>query len=123
MENTYKIGNQGAKRKGFFAMIDGVLGLEKLFQNGVPIQLFPKVVFITALVVFYIGLTHQNENKIRRVNKLEKQVEDLRADYTTLKADYMFDSKQSEVAKKVKKMGLKESTEPPFKIEYQKGEY
>jgi hypothetical protein len=43
-------------------------------------------------------------------------VEDLRADYTTLKSDVMFASKQSEVARRVKPLGLKESLNPPFKI-------
>ena len=35
----------------------------------------------------------------------------------------MFASKQSEVAKKVKKIGLQESEKPPFKIVVEKGEY
>jgi hypothetical protein len=35
----------------------------------------------------------------------------------------MFASKQSEVAKKVKELELKESLTPPFKIEVEEGEY
>jgi hypothetical protein len=35
----------------------------------------------------------------------------------------MFASKQSEVAKRVKKLGLVESQEPPFKIVIEEGEY
>jgi hypothetical protein len=54
---------------------------------------------------------------------MQAEVEDLRADYTTLKADLMFASKQSEVAKKVKIYGLKESLTPPFKVVVEKGEY
>ncbi|MFM8741301.1 MAG: FtsL-like putative cell division protein, partial [Cytophagales bacterium] len=42
--------------------------------------------------------------------------EDLRADFTTLKSDVMFASKQSEVARRVKSMGLVESLTPPYKI-------
>jgi outer membrane murein-binding lipoprotein Lpp len=34
----------------------------------------------------------------RKIDKLQTEVEDLRADYTTLKADIMYASKQSEVA-------------------------
>jgi len=69
-----------------------------------------------ALGILYIGNGHYAENVIRRINTAQKQVQDLRADYHTLKADYMFDSKQSEVASKVKKSGLHESSEPPVKI-------
>jgi hypothetical protein len=50
-------------------------------------------------------------------------VEDLRADFTTLKADVMFSSKQSEVARRVKPLGLKESVKPPYKIIVEDGEY
>ena len=69
-----------------------------------------------ALGILYIGNGHHAENTIRKINEAQKQVEDLRADFHTLKADYMFNSKQSEVASKVKESGLRESTEPPLKI-------
>jgi hypothetical protein len=122
MENTYKIGPENKKRS-FFSLLEETVRLDRWFSAGIPVELFPKVLFTTALVILYIGLTHSNENKIRNINKLEKQVEDLRADYTTLKADYMFSSKQSEVAKAVEGLGLKETVEPPNKIVVREGEY
>jgi hypothetical protein len=54
---------------------------------------------------------------------MQAEVEDLRADYTTMKADLMFASKQSEVAKKVQLYGLRETLQPPFKLVVKKGEY
>ena len=54
---------------------------------------------------------------------MEAEVEDLRADFTTLKSEYMFASKQSEVARKVKKIGLQESRIPPYKIVVNEEEY
>jgi hypothetical protein len=54
---------------------------------------------------------------------LENEVEDLRADVTTLEAEYMFSSKQSEVAKNVKTLGLEESKQPPYKIVIDESEY
>jgi hypothetical protein len=74
-------------------------------------------------VYFYIGNSHYAEKTIRKIDKVKKEVSDLRADYTTLKADYMYASKQSEVAKKVAKIELYESMQPPSKIEIVKGEY
>ncbi len=76
-----------------------------------------------ALSLFYIGNTHYAEKTVRRINHVQTEVEDLRADYTTMKSDLMFASKQSEVARKVKEFGLKESLTPPYKIVVEKGEY
>jgi hypothetical protein len=76
-----------------------------------------------ALGLIYISNTHYAEKTVRHINSIQAEVEDLRADYTTLKADLMFASKQSEVARKVQPLGLKESLTPPYKIEVEEGEY
>jgi len=76
-----------------------------------------------ALGLLYISNTHYAEKTVRKINSIQAEVEDLRADYTTLKADLMFASKQSEVARKVNAFGLKESLKPPYKIEVKEGEY
>ena len=60
------------------------------------------------LGVFYVWNSHYAEKGTREIDKLEDEVEDLRADVTTLEADYMFSSKQSEVAKSVEPLGLVE---------------
>ena len=75
------------------------------------------------LSLVYISNTHYAEKTTRAINKSQSEVEDLRADFTTLKADVMFASKQSEVARRVKSLGLKESVKPPFKIIVEEGEY
>jgi hypothetical protein len=75
------------------------------------------------LAILYISNTHYAEKTVRDINAIQAEVEDMRADYTTLKADLMFASKQSEVARKVKDFGLKESLTPPYKIVVEKGEY
>jgi hypothetical protein len=115
MENTFRI-KQENNRRGIFGILEETVRIDRWFSSGIPVEVFPKVIFSTALIILYIGLTHSNENKIRTINRLEKEVEDLRADYTTLKADYMFASKQSEVAKKVRAFGLIETIDPPQKI-------
>ena len=75
------------------------------------------------LSLIYISNTHYAEKTTRAINKAQSEVEDLRADFTTLKADVMFASKQSEVARRVKSLGLKESVKPPYKIIVREGEY
>ena len=119
--NTYKSkkrsrGNRSKNRFSLFKLIESRLKIEDLSVKQVSGAYLPQILFLMALGIIYIGNGHYAENAIRRINTAQKQVEDLRADYHTLKADYMFNSKQSEVASKVKKSGLRESSEPPIKI-------
>jgi hypothetical protein len=99
-----------------FSGIESRLKLENYFEEGFPVQYLPKILFVMFLGLLYISNTHYAEKTVRRIDHVQSEVEDLRADYTTLKSDLMFASKQSEVARKVKAMGLKESLKPPTKI-------
>lgn len=92
-------------------------------ETGLPVKHLPKVAFALVLGIFYVWNSHYAEKANRNIKKLETEVDDLRADVTTLEADYMYSSKQSEVAKNVKKLGLEESKEPPYKIVVDKSEY
>ena len=109
--------------KNLFKSIESKLRLDQVFKNGLPVQYLPYVLYISIILVLYIGNAHYAERTIRRIDKLKTEVEDLRADYTTLKAELMYASKQSEVAKKVKMLGLEESKRPPYKIIIKEGEY
>ncbi|HOX83406.1 MAG TPA: FtsL-like putative cell division protein [Chryseolinea sp.] len=126
-ENKFKInpikstGNSSGA--GFFSGIEKRLKLESYFEEGFPTQHLPKILFAMLLSLLYISNTHYAEKTVREINSIHAEVEDLRADYTTLKSDLMFASKQSEVARKVKALGLKESLRPPYKISVEKGEY
>jgi hypothetical protein len=106
-----------------FSGLEKKLKLESYFEEGFPVQHVPKIAFVMALGLFYIGNTHYAEKTVRKINNMQAEVEDLRADYTTMKSDLMFASKQSEVARKVSAFGLEESSEPPIKIVVEKGEY
>ena len=125
-ENKFKIGIKRVgkgKGKSLFSGLEKKIKLENYFEEGFPVEYLPKILFIVVLSLFYIGNTHYAEKTVRRINQMQAEVEDLRADYTTLKSDLMFASKQSELARKVKTLGLKESLTPPFKIVIEEGEY
>ena len=79
-------------------------------------QMLPFIVFIGFLTMLYIGNRHLAEKSIREINKLSKEVKELSWDFKTIKADLMLKSTQSEVAKKVDTLGLKEPVTPPMKI-------
>lgn len=125
-ENKFKIGRSKSEQgsgRSLFSLLEKRVKLETYFEEGFPVKYLPKILFVLFLSLIYISNTHYSEKTLRKINKLQTDVEDVRADYTTLKADLMFASKQSEVARRVKVLGLKESNKPPFKIEVEKGEY
>jgi Bacteriodetes cell division protein (FtsL-like) len=106
-----------------FSGFEKRLRLETYFEEGFPVKHLSKILFGMFLSLVYISNTHYADKTTREINKAQSEVEDLRADFTTLKADVMFASKQSEVARRVKTIGLKESVKPPFKIVVAAGEY
>ena len=110
-------------KESIFSRTEKFLRLDSAFETGLPVRYLPHVLFITAIGIFYIGNSHYAEKTIRNIDRLKTEVEDLRAEYTTLKANQMLGEKQSEVAKKVGNLGLKESLLPPKKIVVKKGEY
>lgn len=115
--NNYKVKRKIKSPGGtLFKVIEEWFKLEDFSIIQISGAYLPQVLFLMALGILYIGNGHYAENTLRKISAIQKQVEDLRADYLTLKADYMFDSKQSEVAAKVKRQGLLESSEPPLKI-------
>ena len=126
IENKFKINPKKAASRPGVSMFSGIerrLRLETYFEEGFPVKYLPKILFVMALGLLYISNTHYSEKTVRKISTVQAEVEDLRADYTTLKSDLMFASKQSEVARKVKPMGLKESLKPPYKVEVEEGEY
>jgi hypothetical protein len=132
MDNKFRIepekGNQTrvkpkAKSGSFFSGIEKKLQLESYLEEGFPVQYLPKIFFVMLLGIIYIGNTHSADRTVRAINKMQSEVEDMRAEYTTLKAEVMFASKQSEVARRAKDLGLRESLKPPFKIVVDKSEY
>jgi hypothetical protein len=128
-ENKFKVGlktstaTTAGNGTSVFSGLEKKLKLETYFEEGFPVQYVPKILFVMVLGLLYIGNTHHAEKTVRKINNIQEEVEDLRADYTTLKSDLMFSSKQSEVARKVKAFGLKESLTPPHKVLVEKGEY
>ncbi len=123
-ENRFRVReNEKPKGKGFFGFLSAKLRLSQSWNSQLPVKHLPKVAFTVLLGVFYVWNNHYAERTVREIDKLEDEVEDLRANVTTLEANYMYSSKQSEVAKKVKALGLEESMEPPAKIIVEGNEY
>jgi hypothetical protein len=122
-ENTYrksegsKTARKKAGRKTVFQMLESSLRLNKILSSGLPMGQIPKILFVMGILIFYIANTHYADKIVRKTTRIKIEVDEFRADYTTMKADLMYKSKQSEVAKRVEILGLEESLTPPYKIE------
>ncbi len=97
-------------------------GLSSVFSgtfltNEKTLKHLPFIVFLTIIAVFYIANGYYADDKIREVNRISNQLKELRSEYISTKSDLMFASKQSEVARSVEELGLKEPVVPPIKIE------
>ncbi len=125
-QNTFKsklkIGSRpkGSSRKTIFTWIEEKWDVTGILGEGVPVQLVPPVGFVAFIALIYIWSNHRAENMVRKIEKAQQEVGDLRADVTTLEAEIMLSSMQSEVAKRVAAQGLFELNQPPIKIEVEK---
>ncbi len=80
------------------------------------IKHLPFLLFLAFLAIIYIGNSYYAEKNIRKIEKLQKEVKELRYEYITNKSKLMQSSRQSMVAKSLENKGIKESTVPPNKI-------
>ncbi|MFY0252360.1 FtsL-like putative cell division protein [Chitinophaga sp. 30R24] len=80
------------------------------------VQNMPFIGFLSVLALLYIANSHLAEKKIRRINKLGKEIKELKWEYINVKSELMFRSKMSEVSKSVEPLGLKQLSSPPQKI-------
>lgn len=77
------------------------------------VKQIPFFLFLALLAVIYIYNGHYADKTIRNINRTTKEVKELQHEYKTVQSEMMFRSKQSELAKAVEPLGLKELTTPP----------
>ncbi len=105
-ENTYKRKKISPQLPGWKAPLDW----NPLSRADQATRYVPHILFLAFLGLLYIGNAHYGEKMIREITHLEAEVETLRADHTTLKAEFdQVVGKQSEIAEQAKEMGLIES--------------
>ncbi len=76
----------------------------------------PFFLFAAMLTVLYIANGHYADKTVRKINSTAKRVKEMEYEFKTVKRDVIFRSKESELAKAVEPLGLKELTAPPIKI-------
>jgi hypothetical protein len=105
------------RKKGVLAK-----GLSKIFGGSFlsddrAVQHVPFVLFLGLIAILYIANGYYADDKIREENKTKNEIKELRTQYISSKSDLMFESKQSQVAKAVLPLGLKEPVVAPMIIE------
>ncbi|MBC7904741.1 MAG: hypothetical protein H7Y27_15050 [Gemmatimonadaceae bacterium] len=87
---------------------------KRLFNYQWIVKNVPYFLFLSVLAVVYIYNGHYSDKTIKNINRTNKELKELQYEYKSLKSEVMFRSKQSELAKAVEPLGLKELTTPPI---------
>ena len=109
-EKKKKKGNNNAARSA-----QNILGGTFLTRERTAKHL-PFLLFLAFVAIIYIGNSYYAEKNIRKIERLQKQLKEMRYEYITNKSHVMHSSRQSQVATSLKDKGIKESTVPPNKI-------
>jgi hypothetical protein len=99
--------------------IQEFLGGEYLSRESV-VRSVPYILYVAMLGLIYISNTYDAEKTVKEIERTKLQLKELRYQYITAKSNLMFYGKQTEIAKRAVKYGLKETIIPPYKIFYLK---
>jgi hypothetical protein len=97
--------------KGTQSVLDGTILTKKKVVKSLPFMFY-----LTFLVILYIANQYYSEKKIIEIEKVKKEMKELRSEYITTKSILMNINRQSEILKKAELYGIKESLIPPHKI-------
>jgi hypothetical protein len=86
------------------------------FDRKAVMSFMPYLFFMFLLALVYIGNSYYAEKTIRDIDRTEKEIRELRAEFITARSELMYRSKLTEVASAIQVKGVKESTVAPRKI-------
>lgn len=87
-----------------------------IFNRNQVVKMMPYILFLTVLILFYIGNSYYAERTIREINKIKNEVKEKHAEFISTSSELSYRTIQSEVAKTVAPLNIEESTEPQKKI-------
>ena len=77
---------------------------------------WPYVIFLVCLGILLIANNYVSEKIIRETNRVNRELRELRTEHLATLSEYLTKSQQSEIAKKLESIGIKESRVPPTRI-------
>ncbi len=115
-QNEYKNTKQSAfRRRGWGRLFAGMLDGSLLIKN-TPSSAIRFILYLSGLSLFLIFNAYYAEKKAREANRLQREMTEWRIRYIETKSEYMFMTKQSELARQLKGRGFIQSTGPPVTI-------
>jgi hypothetical protein len=100
-----------AKRFKIQHVLDGsIITQDKILQR------WPYVIFLVGLAILLIANNYASEKTIRQTNAVKKELKELQTEHLSTLSEFLKKSQQSEIAKKLDDIGIKESVVPPKKI-------
>ncbi len=87
-----------------------------IFNRNQVVKMMPFILFITVLILFYIGNSYYAERTIREINSVKNEMKEKRAEFISTSSELSFKTKQSEVAKTIAPNNIREAVEPQKKI-------
>lgn len=114
--------SNGTARKvtrSFFEVINGnVLTREYVVRN------IPFLVFLTFLMLTYIGLGYYGSSRLRKIENLKSEIIELKSEYLSTSTELNMVSGQKQIADSTAAMGLSEKRDhPPRVIQVDKKQY
>ena len=91
-------------------------GRRMLRYNKWIVKNIPFYFFISALALIYIANGHYADKTMRKIGVTEKHLKEMEYEFKTIKQGVIFRSKESELAKALAPLGLKELLIPPLRI-------
>ena len=96
-----------------------IIGGDLLSKHAV-LRNIPFLVFLAILAMLYIANTYYSEKTFKEIEKTRNELKELRYQYITAKSAFLNFSRQTEIAKRVRPMGISGTTKPAYKIFYSK---
>ena len=88
----------------------------RLMYNTWIVKNIPFYLFTAMLAVIYIANGHYADKMVMEINSTAKNLKEKEYEFKTVKRDVIFRSKESELAKAVEPLGLKELLVPPVRL-------
>jgi cell division protein FtsL len=108
--------SKGDNTKQMKSLFKSLFDIEiKITKENVP-RLLTFVLFVSSLMIFYIGNKYYSEKQVMKIDTMNKEIKELRAESITTKAELMNYSKLSEIMKRANELGLYELKDPPRKV-------
>jgi hypothetical protein len=76
----------------------------------------PYLIFLVGLAILFIANNYVSERIIRETNSVKRELKELQTEHLATLSEYLRKSQQSEIARRLNEIGIRESDVPPKRI-------